>query len=103
VVTESFESIAEEDLATRAFGANAAALIAGNSAYKSGNYSTAISIWNPLAEAGDPNAQVFMSIIYDTGKGVIEDHVRSARWLERAALQGSTLGRFAPQSMVELV
>ena len=47
----------------------------GWGAYKLGDYEDAFSIWMPLAETGNPSAQVFIGLLYNQGHGVIKETV----------------------------
>ena len=56
----------------------------GASAYKRGDYSTAINRWRPLA-ASDPTIQNNYGIMYKDGKGVKRDYGMAATWFSRSA------------------
>ena len=45
----------------------------GLTAYKNGDYATALKEWKPLAEQGDANAQFGLGVMYEYGDGVPED------------------------------
>ena len=60
----------------------------GLSAFNSGDYAGAYSIWLPLAERGDANAQSSLAYLYHEGKGVRQDSRAAAQWYYRAAAQG---------------
>ncbi len=64
----------------------------GASAYKRGDYSTAINRWRPLA-ASDPTIQNNYGIMYKDGKGVKRDLGMAATWFSRSASAGSSLGQ----------
>jgi uncharacterized protein len=64
----------------------------GASAYKRGDYSTAINRWRPLA-ASDPTIQNNYGIMYKDGKGVKRDYAVAAQWFSRSASAGSSLGQ----------
>lgn len=51
------------------------------------DYSTAAAIWRPLAEQGNPAAEVGMGKLYDSGSGVPKDPVQATAWFQRAADQ----------------
>ena len=40
------------------------------------------------AEAGDANAQLLLGVMYDHGKGVLEDDKEAVKWYRKAAEQG---------------
>lgn len=57
-------------------------------AYDAGDYSTAYSIWLPLAKAGDIAAQRNVAHMLRRGKGVAQDRERALWFYERAASVG---------------
>jgi hypothetical protein len=61
---------------------------AGIAAYKSGNYPLAMSLWRPLAVAGNPQAQNNVGVLYEKGQGVPIDLDAARQWYQRAARQG---------------
>ena len=61
---------------------------AGQSAYFSGDYQTAISEWQPLAEAGQMNGQFGMGLLYANGFGVDMNDDLALKWYGLAAEQG---------------
>ena len=61
----------------------------GFTSYISGNYSQAFSIWEPLAEAGEIEAQFGLGLLYEQGRGTLRDLEAAAAWYGRAAGQGS--------------
>jgi TPR repeat protein len=73
--------------ASLAWAAPAAAqnLNAGIDAWQRGDYVTAVAIWRPLAEAGDPDASFNMGQAYRLGRGVLVDLGTAQSWLEKAA------------------
>ena len=62
----------------------------GQDAYNSGDYETALGEWQPLAEAGDANAQFGMGSLYGNGFGVALDDAQALKWYGLAADQGQT-------------
>jgi hypothetical protein len=60
----------------------------GLTAYKSGDYSTALREWKPLAKQGNVSAQYNLGVMYDQGKGVSQDYKTAAKWFTLAANQG---------------
>jgi uncharacterized protein len=58
---------------------------AGIDAWQRGDYVSAVAIWRPLAEAGDPDASFNMGQAYRLGRGVLVDLSTAQSWLERAA------------------
>ena len=65
----------------------------GIAAYKTGNYSSAFSLWQPLAERGDPRAENNLGVLYEEGRGVAVDFATAADWYQRAAEKGHEGGR----------
>ncbi len=60
----------------------------GRQALDQEKYEQALAIFQPLAEAGDPEAQFFLGSMYFAGQGVPRDHAKEAKWMQRAADQG---------------
>ncbi len=72
--------------------ASAASAVAGYnegmSAYRAGDYETALLELLDAASQGHPKAEYRLGCMYDAGKGVAIDPVEAARWLQRSAEQG---------------
>ncbi len=62
----------------------------GLTAFKAGNYATALREWKPLAEQGDARAQDYLGHMYYFGRGVPEDYAEAVKWYRKAAEQGET-------------
>jgi len=60
----------------------------GITAYQKGNYPAALKELRPLADNGDAKAQAILGEIYDSGKGVLQNHAEAASWYRKAAEQG---------------
>jgi clan AA aspartic protease (TIGR02281 family) len=58
------------------------------SAWQRGDYATAVSIFRPLAEQRNADAQFFLGTLYNRGQGVARDYAEAARWYRKAADQG---------------
>lgn len=71
-------------------GPAAADFEAGLAAFYRFDYNTALKEWRPLAEAGDPDAQYQLGIMYYRGEGVMQDYREAADWYQGAAEQGDT-------------
>ena len=56
--------------------------------WEAGQPQQAVSIWRPLALAGDPDAQFNLGQAYKLGRGVPADLVQAEAWYRRAAKQG---------------
>jgi len=70
----------------------------GTDAALKGDYATALSEWEPLAEQGNATPQFQLGWLYEKGYGVILDYKIAGSWYQRAAEQGyayaqSALGR----------
>jgi uncharacterized protein len=74
-------------------GAAAGPLEEGDAAYERGDYATAVRLWRPLAEQGNPEAQFVLGQMYNTGRGVSQDHAEAVKWYRRAAEQGDVLAQ----------
>jgi TPR repeat protein len=61
---------------------------AGIEAWQRADYSAAIAIWRPLAEAGDADAQFNLGQAYRLGRGVPINLSAAKTWFERAAKTG---------------
>ena len=61
---------------------------AGIDAWQRADYAGAISIWRPLAETGDADAQFNLGQAYRLGKGVPLNLGAAQTWFERAATGG---------------
>jgi hypothetical protein len=57
-------------------------------AYDRANYATALKIWLPQANQGDPAAQTYVGEIYEKGLGIEADYSLAANWYRKAAEQG---------------
>ena len=60
----------------------------GVTAYKSGDYATALREFTPLAEQGYASAQFNLGLMYDKGQGVPQDYKTAVKWYRLAAEQG---------------
>ncbi len=70
------------------------AYLQGWKAYDAGQYSQALHAWLPLAEQGDPRAQLNLGTLYDYGQGVGENPSAAVHWYNAAAAQGKALAQF---------
>jgi TPR repeat protein len=64
----------------------------GLSAFNTGDFATALRLWRPLAESGEPRSQAGLGFMYHRGMGVGVDDKEAALWLTRAAEQGQAEG-----------
>lgn len=60
----------------------------GQEAYNSGDYETAITEWQVLADEGDADGQFGMGLLHDNGFGVALDSLQATKWYLSAAEQG---------------
>jgi uncharacterized protein len=60
----------------------------GQEAYYSGDYQTALTEWQPLAEEGQADAQFGMGLLYANGFGVPLNDYQALKWYSLAAEQG---------------
>ena len=60
----------------------------GLAAAQSGDFATALKEWRPLAEQGVAQAQDNLGLMYENGKGVVQDYAEAVKWYRLAAEQG---------------
>ena len=58
-------------------------------AYDRADYSTALKVWLPKAQEGDPEAMTNVGEIYEKGLGLAPDYEVAAFWYNKAAEQGN--------------
>jgi hypothetical protein len=63
-------------------------------AYYRGDYATALRLWLPLAEQGDPDAQFHLGVIFESGLGVLRSDAEAIRWYRGAAEQDDAVAQF---------
>ena len=66
---------------------------AGISAYKRGDYATALAEFRRAAEQGSVVAQVNLAAMYYKGQGVPQDDAEAATWYRKAADQGDAVAQ----------
>src|SRR5215468_4768647 len=81
-------------LLTAAKASFATAFDDGKAAYEKGDYETALSLWRPLAEQGNAEAQRNLGWMYETGKGVARDEALATRWYRKAAEQDDAKAQY---------
>jgi cell division septation protein DedD len=59
----------------------------GVDAWQAGNFASALTIWRPLAEAGNADAQFNVAQAYRLGRGVAADPKQAMDWYRKAAEQ----------------
>lgn len=57
-------------------------------AAEAGDYTTAMAQWNSLAEAGNPEAQFNLGLMYHSGLGGRINEHEAVRWYKKAAQNG---------------
>ena len=65
----------------------------GLSAYNSGAFQKAMTIWLPLAQSGDAASQAGIGFMYHRGLGIAVDNEKAAYWLRQAAEHGQPEGQ----------
>ena len=63
-------------------------------AYEQRDFALAISLWKPLAEQGNAEAQTLLGAMYWQGEGVARDHKEAARLYLLAAEQGYARAKY---------
>jgi TPR repeat protein len=74
----------------------------GLAASQRGDFATALRLWRPLAEQGDPRAQFRLGLMYANGDGVAQNYSQAAIWYLRGAEQGDTRAQFFLGVMYDL-
>jgi TPR repeat protein len=92
--------------------ADAGTLEDARAAYERGDDHIVLQLLRPLADAGDPEAQFALGLLFFEGRGVSQDAETAAEWFRRAAEQGKAdaqanlgilynVGRGVPQDVNE--
>ncbi|MCL1985760.1 MAG: hypothetical protein FWG59_04855, partial [Betaproteobacteria bacterium] len=68
--------------------AQAASFEDAATAYKNGDYTSAMRIWRTLGEAGDVRAIYNLGVLFDLGQGVTPDPAQAAVYFQHAAQAG---------------
>ena len=63
-------------------------------AFRKGNYSEAVALWEKMASLGDVEAQYNLGVLYATGKGVGLSRPEAHHWFLMAAEQGHPAAQF---------
>ena len=77
-----------------AMSAATADFTAAVSAYKRGDYATALRELRPLAEQGDAEAQYNLGVMYERGEGVPQNDRQAVFWYRKAAEQGDAEAQY---------
>lgn len=65
-------------------------------------YDTAVRENLLPAQQGDPQAQIFLGYLYETGQGVPQNFSKAAQWYWKAAEQGNAVAQYQLGSMYHL-
>jgi hypothetical protein len=65
----------------------------GVTAYKNGDFETALKEWRPLADQGYADAQWALASMYQYGDGVRQNYGTAFRWYKLAAEQGNAIAQ----------
>jgi TPR repeat protein len=71
----------------------------GATAYNSKNYAVALREVRPLAQAGNPDAQHLLGLMYYMGRGVPQDYKTALQWHLKAAQQGKADAQYVVGAM----
>mgnify|MGYP005629668057 FL=1 len=88
-------------IALAPYGSASAGLSEGRAAYARGDYSTAISEFTALAEAGNAYAQRMLGAMYRQGQGVAKNAEHALYWTQKAVKQGDGGAQFNLANMYE--
>ena len=66
----------------------------GLTAAQKGDFATALREWIPLAEQGNAVAQFNLGIMYDNGRGVLQNYKTAAKWYRLSAEQGFAIAQY---------
>ena len=72
----------------------AADLDAAKRAYQLKDYAAALKEATPIAEQGNPDAQVILGKMYLKGDGVLTDRDQAVKWFKASAAQGNSDAQF---------
>ena len=75
----------------------------GMDAYKSGDYATAMSEWKSLAEQGDADAPYNLGLMYEEGKGVIQNYKTAVKWYTLGAERGDAFSQKKINKLLKLL
>lgn len=70
-------------------------------AHDRANFKTALKVWLPLAQGGDPKAQTYVGEIYEKGYGTQPNYAQAANWYQKAANQGFARAKMSLGSLYE--
>lgn len=87
--------------AASAAAAAAGSFAAGVKAFDQGRHPEAFSLWRPLAEQGNAEAQFNIAVMYEQGLGVAQSDLEAARWYRAAAEAGDVAAQLKMGSLYE--
>jgi TPR repeat protein len=67
---------------------------AASTAFNNGDYAGALKIWQPKADAGDPDAMTNIGVLYQYGLGIPRSMSKAAEMYERAAQLGFVTAQY---------
>jgi TPR repeat protein len=67
---------------------------AGSTAFNNGDYQGALKIWQPKADAGDPDAMTNIGVLYQYGLGIPRSMKKASDWYEKAAQLGFVTAQY---------
>ena len=70
-------------------------------AHDRANFKTALKVWLPLAQGGDPKAQTYVGEIYEKGLGTQPNYALASSWYQKAASQGYARAKMSLGSLYE--
>jgi TPR repeat protein len=73
---------------------NAQTMQEGLAAYQAGDYALARSVFEPLAQAQDAQAQAMLGLIYQNGFGVTRNDEQAFKWYRSAAERGNDTAQY---------
>jgi uncharacterized protein len=63
--------------------------------YNQGDFETALRVFRPLADKGQPLAEYILGLMYANGQGVPESYPEALTWLQKSGEQGEPKAQFA--------
>jgi hypothetical protein len=76
-----------------------AGFVEGATAYNNKNYAVALKEIEPLAKAGNADAQHLLGLMYYMGRGVKQDYKQALQWHRKAAQQGKADAQYVVGAM----
>uniref|UniRef100_UPI0035B5972D protein kinase domain-containing protein n=1 Tax=Arsenicibacter rosenii TaxID=1750698 RepID=UPI0035B5972D len=66
----------------------------GSQYYAQNNFTEAFRVYKQAADEGNSEAQNWIGLLYDQGKGVGEDQTEATNWYRKSATQGNPFGQY---------